>query len=117
ENGGEFGGELKGIAVAAGNKHGAAALFLLGGSRGKKIIGLETGCLRVLKTACCDKLRQHIQLLDQCLIEFASALVGGKRFMAVRLCLQRVPPDKHGARLLLAVKTQQHIGKAEDRAR
>jgi hypothetical protein len=27
---------------------------------------------------------------------------------------KRIPSDKHGARLLLAVEPQQHIGKSED---
>jgi hypothetical protein len=31
--------------------------------------------------------------------------------------LQRVPPDEDGTRLLLAIKTQQQIRKAQNRAR
>ena len=72
--------------------------------------------LSILKAAGGNKFRQHLELLQQGVVEFASALVGGKFFMPVGGNFQRVPGDKYGARLLLPVEPQQHIGKAEDGA-
>ena len=83
---------------------------------GEKIVGLETRRFRILKAAGGHKFRQHLKLLEQGVVEFASALIGRKVLMPVGRHFQRVPGDQHRARLLLAVEPQQHIGKAEDGA-
>ena len=80
----------------------------------KKIIRLEARRFRILKAACGNKFRKSIKLLKQGVVEFASALVGGKFLMPIGGGFQRIPRDKHGARLLISVEPQQHIGKAEN---
>ena len=81
---------------------------------GEKIIRLEARRFRILKAAGGDEFRQHLELLDQGVVEFATALIGRKLLMSIGWDFQRVPGDEHRARLLLAVETQQHIGEAEN---
>ena len=107
------GGKLETVAVTARDEDSTAVLLFFGGSSRKKVIRLEARCFRVLKAACGHKLRQHIELLEQGVVEFASALVSRKLLMPIGGDFQRVPGDKHSARLLLAVKAQQHIRKSE----
>ncbi len=114
ENRGAIRRKLESVAVAARDEHGAAALFFLGGGGGEKIIGLEAGRTRILKTAGGHKLRNGIELFEQGVVELATALVGRKGLVPVSRDIERIPGDKHGARLLFAVEAQQHVGKAED---
>ena len=72
-------GQLKGVAVAAGNER-AAAAPLFGCGRGREeIVGLIARAFGVGKTAGSDEVRNDGELLDQIVIEFAAALVRGKR--------------------------------------
>ena len=57
-------------------------LFFCGGG-GQKIVCLEARGLRILKAAGGDKVRQHLQLLEQSVVEFTSALVGRKLLMPI----------------------------------
>src|SRR3954454_24037529 len=56
---------------------------------GEEVVSLVTGCLRVGKTAGGSKLRQHLQLLDQLVVELAAALVGLQRLVAVGRFVKR----------------------------
>ena len=62
------------------------------------------------------ELRDHIQLLDDRIVEFAPALISGILPMPVGRSSKRVPSDEHRARPLRLIEAQQHIGEAEDRA-
>jgi hypothetical protein len=53
-------------------------------------------------------------LLNQRIVEFAPALVGGKFLVPVGGHLQCVPCDEHGARLLVSIEPEEQIGKAEN---
>ena len=57
---------------------------------------------------------QHVELVEQCGVELASALIGGKRLMPIGRRIERVPPDQHGAGLLRLVEAQQEVGEADD---
>lgn len=109
--------KLERVAVAARNEDGAAPLFFGCGSGGEKIICLEAWRFRILKAAGGHEIRQDFKLLKHGVVEFASALVSRKFLMSVGSDFQRVPGDEHGARLLLAVEAQQHIGKTENGTR
>src|SRR5262249_36187085 len=115
-NGRFLGGQLKRVAVAAGDQRAAAAPLFGGYGGGKEIIGLVASRLGVGEAAGGDKFRQRIELLDQVVVEFPSALIGGKLVVAIRRRVERIPRDQHGARLFLAVEPQQNIGKAKDGA-
>jgi hypothetical protein len=106
--------ELECIAVAARNEDSTAALLFRCGSGREKIIRLEARRFRILKSAGGNKFRQHIELLEQGVVKFAAALVSWKFLMPVGGHVQRVPGDKHSARLLIAIEAEQHIGKAKD---
>ena len=101
-------GELERVAVAAGDQHGTAAPLFGDSRRGEEIVGLETRALGVGKTAGGDEFRDQRELLDQIVVEFAAALIGGKCVMAIGRRLERVPADQHRARLFGALKPQQH---------
>src|SRR5262245_13467827 len=116
KDGGVVRGELERIAVAARNNDTTAALLFRCGGGCKKIIRLEAGRLQILKSACGNTLRQHIELLEQVVVKFTAALVSGKFLMPVCGDVQRVPGNKYSARLLVAIEAQQHIGKAKDSA-
>ena len=83
EDGGAVGGKLERVAVAARDEDSAPAPFFFGGSGGEKIIRLEARRFRILKAAGSNKFRQHLKLLKQRVVEFASALVCGKFLMPV----------------------------------
>src|SRR5262249_3221521 len=90
---------------------------LFGRNRGgKEVVGFVPGRLGIRKTTCGDKFRQHVKLLEQFVIEFAAALVGGELLVTVGRRVQRVPTHEHGARLLRPVELQQEIRKAKDGA-
>ena len=116
ENRGAVGGKLERVAVAARDQDAAAAPLLGGGRGGEKIVRLVAGGLGVRKAACRDEVRQHLQLLDDGVVEFAPALIGRKRLVPIGRHLQRVPGDEHRARLLDAVEPQQEIREAENGA-
>jgi hypothetical protein len=97
-------GELKRVAVAARNEDSAPSPFFFCGSGGEKIIRLEARRLRVLKAACGNKVREHLKLFNHGVVELSSALVSRKVLMPVSGCFQRVPGDKHRARLLFPVE-------------
>ena len=77
EDGGAVGGKLERVAVAARNENRAAALFFFCGSGGEKIVCFEAWGFRILKAACGNKFRQNLELLEQSVIEFTSALEAG----------------------------------------
>jgi hypothetical protein len=90
---------------------------LFGSGRGRKeVVGLIARALRVGKAAGGDEVRNDGELLDQIVIELAAALIRGKLLVAIGRRFVSVPTDQHGARLFLAMKTQQQIGEAKDRA-
>ena len=53
--------------------------FCFCGNGGEKIICLEARRFRILEAAGGNKFGQHLKLLKQGVIEFASALIGWKR--------------------------------------
>src|SRR5262249_56081046 len=110
------GGELDGIAAAACDDHRAAPPLFGRNRGGKEVVGFVAGRLGIRKTTCGDKFRQHVKLLEQFVIEFAAALIGGKLLVTVGRRVQRVPTHEHGARLLRPGELQQEIRKAKDSA-
>ena len=114
EDSGAVRGELECVAVAARDEDSAAALLFFRGSGGEKIIRLEACRLSILKAAGGYKFWQHIELFKDGVIEFTPALIVRQLLMSVGRDFQRVPGDQHRTWLLLAVETQQYIGKAED---
>src|SRR5262249_40247732 len=61
-----------------------AAPPLFGRNRGgKEVVGFVPGSLGIRKTACGDKFRQHVKLLEQFVIEFAAALIGRELLVTV----------------------------------
>ena len=104
------------VAVTARDEDSAATLLFFSGSSGEKVIRLEAWRVRILKAAGGYELRQHLELLKQSVVEFASALVSRKFLMPIGGGFQRVPGDEHGAWLLIPIKSQQQIRKAENSA-
>src|SRR5262249_55131833 len=109
-------GELKGIAVAAGDDNTPAALFFSGGSGTEKIVGLVARRLGESEAAGEDEARQDLQLLYQLGVEVAVALVVRQRLLPPRRRLQRVPGGEDGARSLVGIEPQQEIREADDGA-
>src|SRR5215472_17053039 len=85
------------------------------GRGGKKVVGLISGCLGICKTTGGDELGQCIKLLEQFVVEFAAALIGGELLVTVGRRVHRVPTYQYGARLLRPVELQQEIREAKDR--
>ena len=82
----------------------------------QEIVGLVARRLGVGEAAGGDELRQHVELLDQRVVELAAALVGGKAFVPIGRLVERVPGDQHRARLLRLIEPQQEVGEADDGA-
>src|SRR5262249_56728320 len=110
--GGVGGGEVECIAVAACDQDSAAPPLFGRDRGGKEVVGLVPGRFGIRKAACGDKLGQYVKLLEQLVIKFAAALIGGELLVTVGRCVQRVPTDEHGARLLHPVELQQKIREA-----
>jgi len=64
--------QLERIAIAAGDQHRAPAILLSRRCRGEKIVGLETARLAERKAARRDELRQHLELVDDLVVELAA---------------------------------------------
>jgi hypothetical protein len=64
ENSGPVRGQLKGVAVAAGDEYGAATPFFFCRGRGEEVVSLEARRLGILKTAGRYKSRNGLKLLD-----------------------------------------------------
>ena len=77
-------GELERVAVAARDQHGPVPLLFRGDGGGEKIVSLVAGALGGLEAAGLHELRQHIQLFDDGIVEFAPALIRGILFGAGR---------------------------------
>ena len=107
-------GKLESVAVATCNEDSTATLLFRSGSGRKKIIRFEARCFRILESAGGNKFRQHIELLEQGVVKFAAALVSWKFLVPISGDFQRVPGDKHSARLFVAIEAEQHVGKAKD---
>src|SRR5262249_48490820 len=113
---GRAGGGQWDCRAAAARPEDRAAPPLFGRGRGgKKVVGLVSGCLGIGKTACGDELGQCIKLLEQFVVEFAAALIGGELLVTVGRRVSRVPTYQYGARLLRPVELQQEIREAKDR--
>ena len=69
-------GELEGVAVAARDERGAAAPLLGRDGRGEEVVGLVAGGLADDEAAGANEIRQHVELVDDLVVEFAAALVG-----------------------------------------
>ena len=82
----------------------------------RKSSASKPGALAFWKPQAADEFRDEVELLKQGVVELSTALVGREFLMPVGGHFQRVPGYQHRARLFLAVKTQQKIGKAEDGA-
>ena len=82
EDRGFFRRELEGVAVAAGDEHGAAAsLLLLRSRRGEKIVGLVAGAPGIGEAAGGGNLRNQFKLLDELVVDVAAEQ---PRFIEVR---------------------------------
>ena len=117
EDRGSFRRELEGVAIAAGDEHGATTSLLCHRRRGEKIVGLVAGAPRIGEAAGGDKFRNQFKLLDELVVEIAAALIGRKSLVPVGLRFERIPADQHRTRLLGAIELQQAIGETEDRTR
>src|SRR5258708_38817862 len=87
------------------------------GRGGKKVVGFIPGCLGIRKTAGGDKFGQCVKLLEQFVVEFAAALIGGELRVTVGRRVHRVPTYEHGARLLRPGELQQEIREAKGATR
>ena len=115
KNGGFIGRKLEHVAIAACDEHRATPARFSGDRGGDEIVGLVTGCLDSRKAAGSHESRQDVELLEQIVVEFASALIGRKLLVTIGRHVQSIPTDEHRARLLLAVEPQQEIRETEDR--
>jgi hypothetical protein len=61
------------------------------------------------KAAGAHELRQDIELFAELLIEVTPSLVIGERLVPIGRRLERIPPNKNGARAFVVVETQQKI--------
>ena len=111
---GVLGRKLEHVAIAACDENGAAPALFLGNRGGNEIVGLVTRCFGCRKAAGSHEPRQEIELLDQIIVELASALISRKLLVAVSRRLQSVPTDKHCARLLLPIEPHQEIRETKD---
>src|SRR5215470_17332880 len=96
DNGRSWRSQLIGISVASGDNNTAAAALFLGHCRSEKIISLITRGFGIGEATGCDELGEDLQLLDELVVEFTPALIGGKRFMSISGLCKRVPTDQHG---------------------
>jgi len=83
EDGGTIRGKLERVAVATRYKDAATTPFFRRCSGSEKIIRLVTRRFRIPKAAGGNKFRQHLKLLEQGVVEFASALISRKLLMPV----------------------------------
>ena len=74
-------GQLKGVAVTARDEGVSAASFFLGHRGREKIIRLVAWRFGIGKPAGRDQFRQHLELIDQFVVELPSALIAGKQFL------------------------------------
>jgi hypothetical protein len=93
-----------------------AASFLFRGGRRQEIIGLIAGRLGICKAASGEEVGQDVQLVDEFGIELPAALVVGKRAVAIRRLIQRIPSHQYRPRTLGLLEAQQKIGEPHDRA-
>src|SRR5215467_733256 len=75
--------ELERVAVATRNEDSTPTLLFRRGGGREKIIRLKARRLRILKSAGGNKLRQHVKLLEQRVVKFATALISWKFLMPV----------------------------------
>ena len=93
EDRGFFRRELEGVAVTAGDEHGATASLLCQSRRGEKIVGLVAGTPGIGEPAGGDKFRNQFKLLDELVVEIAAALIRRKSLVPVGLRFERIPAD------------------------
>ena len=115
-DGGALGGQLEGVAVAAGDDCGAVTLLLGGYRSSEKIIGLEAGGLADDEAEGAAEVGQDIELVDELIVELAAALIAGQFQRAPIGHIERVPADDNGAGLLGLVKARQIIGESDNGA-
>jgi hypothetical protein len=70
-------GELKRIPIAARHQCRPTTALLSSNCGREKVVRLVSCGFGVREPKCGDKLRQHVQLLDQIIIELSPALIGG----------------------------------------
>ena len=81
---------------------------------GEKVVGLAARGLGGGKAAGGDEERQDVELAQQLGVELPPALIARERLMTIGRRVERVPADKHHARLFLRIETHQEIRKADD---
>ena len=74
---------MKGVAVAARDQSLPFAPRLLGDGRGEEVVGFVARCFGIGEATGSDKFREHVQLLDQLVIELTAALVSWEQRLAV----------------------------------
>ena len=77
-----------------------AASLLRRDCSGEEVVGLVAGPLRGGEAHRVDEARQEVELLDERVVELASALIALERLVPVGGNEERVPADEDGARLL-----------------
>src|ERR1051325_7297531 len=108
--------ELERVAVRGGDERRAAALLLehdRGREEGVRFITRRLGMGEPGRAA---QLRQHLELLEERLVEDAPALVRLERLVAVGRVAERIPADQNRARLLRLPEPKEHVREADDAA-
>jgi hypothetical protein len=112
QNGRGDGRELERITITTRDEQRAVSAFLFGHGCGEKVVGLVAWRLRIREAGGADQAGQHLQLIDQLLIELTCALIGRKQSLSECRHAEGIPADQHSAWLFAVVQAQQEIGEA-----
>ena len=91
------GRKLKAVAIATRNDRRSAPAFLRGARRREEVVCLVARRFGIHKSARCDEIRQHIELVQQFLVKLSSGLIAVERLVTVRGFFQRIPCHHDGA--------------------
>jgi len=114
ENCGPVRGELKRITVATDDYGRPTASLFSGNSRRQEVVCLIARGLPVREPTCAHEDGERGQLFEQCIIEMPPALIFKPSFVPIGRRIESIPSDKHGARLLAAVKPKDKVREADD---
>jgi hypothetical protein len=87
----------------------AAACLLRGDGRGEEVVRLVPGAFRSDEPEGRDELGQQVELLQDRVVELATALVARKELAAVGRNPDRVPSDQDRTRLLGLPEPDEHV--------
>ena len=90
-------GELECFAVAARDEHSPASLLLGRDGRSEEVVGLVAGGFADDEAAGANEIRQHVELVDQLVVELPAALISRQLLDAPGRQFERVPPDEDRA--------------------